>query len=571
MNRSLQRDASLIPILLALSLACAQEGIPPGGPRDTFPPYIVSTTPETGNTNISSDVSPRFVFNERMDERSVEESLFIAPVIPFQLDANWSGTAFTLLFEQPLLEERTYVITMASGARDVRGNAMTESVVLAVSTGAEIDQGEIAGVVATGGLSVTGAYVWAYNLRTPEDPNPRIRLPDYIGQTGLGGRFKFTNLSPGEYRIFAFLDRARDRRYNAGEDPFAVPTSDVTLTPGQTKVKHRRLELALRHTASLALRSARADHRSRVALRFSKPLDFQNIPKPTSFRIGTQDGGTELPVIMAYPMPLDSSSIVLVTAPQVAGQKYRVTVSGLMDESVNLLSSKSVSASFSGSGEPDVVPPSLVRSVPADSTGDVLLASDVRFTFNEPVRADSAAIVLFDRDGQSIEATLQWVDSLHVRLIPAAALLRDEAYTAQVHTGLVRDRAGNAMNLPETIPDTLKVTFYTVDPQDFGMVTGVVKDEAPDSTGEIFITLTNAEDDGHRYRTVVPSPGMYRFNAMLPGLYLAFAFRDSDGNGRLSHGRSVPFLPAERTTARGDTILVRSGWESEQVDLVFDP
>ena len=160
---------------------------------------------------------------------------------------------------------------------------------------------------------------------------------------------------------------------------------------------------------------------------------------------------------------------------------------------------------------------------------------------------------------------------MHVRLDPAAVLLRDEAYTVRVLSGRVRDRAGNAMNLRGTIADTLKVTFQTVDPQDFGMVSGVVTDERPDSTGEIIITLTNAEDSEHRYLTVVQSPGVYRFNAMLPGLYLAFAYRDSDGNGRLSHGRAIPFLPAERTAARADTILVRSGWESEQVDLIFDP
>ena len=552
-------------------MACAQEGFPPGGPQDTFPPDIVSTTPETGTTDVPLDVSPVFVFNERMDERSVEESIFISPVTPFELDTNWGGNAFTIRFEAPLVDDRTYVITMASGARDVRGNAMTGSVVLALSTGAGIDQGEISGVVASGGRTVVGAYVWAYNLRTSEDPDPGTMLPDYIGQTGQDGRFNFTNLSPGQYRIFAFLDRGRDRRYNAGQDLFAVPTSDVTLTSDLPIVQNRRFNLALRDTTSLVLLSARADHISRIVLRFSKPLDYQNISNTASYRISASDGSAVLPVVTAYPAPMDSASIVLVTAPQTAGQAYQAGISGLVDRSGNPLEADGVSASFSGSGEPDVTPAELMQTVPADSAGDVLLASDIRFTFNETVRTDSDAIMLYDQEGQPVGTTLLWDDSVRVRLDPASTLSADMEYTVRVLTGRIRDWAGNVMNLQEGVADTLQVTFNTVDPADFGMVTGAVTDERPDGAGEIIISLTEAADNRNRHTTGIPSPGAYRFDALLPGLYLVFAYRDVDGDGRLSSGSAIPFIPAEHTAARTDTILVRSGWESEQVDLVFDP
>src|SRR2546426_3779372 len=62
------RQAQVTGLLLALSLACASVGTPPGGPPDKEPPKIVHVKPESGAVvpNLSGDAVIQF--DEVIDE-----------------------------------------------------------------------------------------------------------------------------------------------------------------------------------------------------------------------------------------------------------------------------------------------------------------------------------------------------------------------------------------------------------------------------------------------------------------------------------------------------------------------
>lgn len=560
-----------ILLVVGIIVSCAKEGFPPGGPPDTFPPYVMDTIPSTGSTEVPLTITPVITFNERMDFRSIEESIFIVPFIPFEIESNWGGDAFTLRFKRPLADAQTYVITVGTGARDIRGNRLAGSAVFAIATGPEIDSGGISGVVALGNRQVVGAYIWAYNLRTTPTPDPVTTPPDYIVQAGQNGRFAFSNLSPGQYRVFAFLDRGRDRRYNPDQDPLGVPTSDVMLTPERSRVMDRRLELAVRDTVPLALLSVRVDDATHLRLRFSRPVSHATLVDSGHYRIIDLTSATPLSVLAAYRDPVDSASVALVSMPQTSKQAYTLTVTDLLDAQDRPIDPAGSTALFTGSGTPDTTPPTLRQVIPADSAVNVPLPLEIRLTFSEAVRIDSGAVTLHDPSGQMIGGTIRQDSPVLVRLYPASALHPYTGYSIMVHTSRIRDWSDNPMNMQDSVTDTILSRFTTVDPAVYGLISGKVSDDDSTTTGIITVTLTNIENTGAIYKASIPVPGAYRFGEVLPGPYIVSAYRDKNSDGRFSPGNAIPFVPAERTTARTDTVMVRSGWESEQVDLRFWP
>jgi hypothetical protein len=565
------RDVITISFVAAILSSCAQEGMPPGGPTDTFPPYIVVAHPSADSTNVSTEVTPRIVFNERMDPTSVEEALFIAPLISFELETNWSGNAYTVVFDDPLLQGLTYLITIASSARDVRGNTMTTSRTVAFSTGSEIEQGVISGTVTSEGRAASGAYVWAYNLREDHPADPTNEAPDYIGQTGRSGDFTFTNLSSGRYRLFAFLDRGRDRRYHAGRDPIGVPTSDISLTPATLIAEDRRLALALSDTTTFSVLSARPRHLNRVDIRFTSPPNEILAIEDIQFRISSLENRAPLGVAGYYVDAFDPASIVLITKSQASGVNYTLALTGLEDRPLLVGDTPDLTANFSAAVNSDEIAPELIRVIPADSTDQVRLKPDIHLVFSEAVRTSSAAIELLDPAGSSVPVNIATTDSVRISVVPISNLAPNTAYTILLYSSRLTDLAGNRLSRTSTTSDTIESTFRTIDPAVFGSITGTVFDNSPGRNGNVVVVLTEVSLPDSTHRITVPAAGPYRIKEILPGKYMIHGYRDLDGNGIHSPGVPVPFAPSEPTTASSDTILVRSGWESEKVDLIFPP
>jgi len=367
MNGTLVFSAMLLTVGMAF-IACAREGLPPGGPQDTFPPYVVKSVPTSGSSNVPLDVFPMLIFNERIDPRSIEGNLFIAPITTFDTEINWRGNEVTIRFEQAIESDQTYIITVGTGIRDLNGNHMDSTYIYALSTGLNIDDGQIDGLAIFNERPTQGAYIWAYQLSKNSEPNPTDTPPDYLAQTDTEGAFTFTHLSADRYRLFAFLDRNRNRLYDAGVDPLGIPTQDVILS--------------------------------------EKELD-----------------GAPL--------------------------WFWLTVNGTK---------------------------------------------------------------------------------------------------------------------PDIRPDILEHSATTIDSSDYGSLSGWLEDE-----GKVVLSLLREGETEAKLCLKLEGPGRFRFNHVLPGWYILRAYHDTNRNGRYDFGNVKPFVPAERSIFHPDTLEIRSGWETEGIEIKFSP
>ncbi|MEX0737056.1 MAG: Ig-like domain-containing protein, partial [Bacteroidota bacterium] len=137
-----------ISLIMILLLSCAGQVPPEGGPVDTDPPLIVSTIPPPGTTLFAGD---RVIleFDEYVDRRSVEQSIFVSPPVG-SLEFDWSGREVEITFSDRLRENTTYVVNIGTDVVDLRNrNKMAQAFSFAFSTGGEIDFGAIEGKVYT--------------------------------------------------------------------------------------------------------------------------------------------------------------------------------------------------------------------------------------------------------------------------------------------------------------------------------------------------------------------------------------------------------------------------------------
>ncbi len=558
-------------------VACAREGMPPGGPRDRIPPWVVDTDPPAGSIHVPPDVSPTLTFSERIQPRSIEGNLYIAPIVEFAAEPNWRGNEITVRFEEPLLADRTYIITVGTGIRDMRSNRMDSTFVYALSTGPSIEEGEVNGLTVHDGQPARNTYVWAYDLAGKPDPNPAGTTPDYLTQAGRDGTFTFTHLSAGRYRLFAFLDQGRDRLYDAGVDPIGVPTRDVVLSEEGMSEEGMSEEgmsdgpmwfrMAVNDTAAMHVMSARVSHRREVSVFLSEAPREDMVRDTGAYAIAGVEADESLEVTSAYQDPADPATIVLTTAPQVRDRVYRLTVTGLENTWSEPMDTTENTAEFTGSSIENPPAPRLLEVHPDNRSRDVAQSVELRFSFSEPVTLEEGAVVLRDSTGQELGGDLRWIDATVAAMQPDTLLQLSTDYEILVLAGLVSNRFDQPLQATGDRPDTLAYTFSTIDPESYGSLSGRFEDEDPSGAGAVGISLYQLRDSEPASETQLDGPGDFRFDNVLPGRYILQAYRDANGNGKFDYGNALPFVPAERSMVHPDTLEVRLGWETEDITL----
>lgn len=555
-----------------VAAACAREGMPPGGPRDRIPPWVVDTDPPAGSIYVPPDVSPTLTFSERIQPRSIEGNLYIAPIVEFAAEPNWRGNEITVRFEEPLLADRTYIITVGTGIRDMRSNRMDSTFVYALSTGPSIEEGEVNGLTVHDGQPARNTYVWAYDLAGKPDPNPAGTTPDYLTQAGRDGTFTFTHLSAGRYRLFAFLDQGRDRLYDAGVDPIGVPTRDVVLSEEGMSEEGMSdgpmwFRMAVNDTAAMHVMSARVSHRREVSVFLSEAPREDMVRDTGAYVIAGVEADESLEVTSAYQDPADPATIVLTTAPQVRDRVYRLTVTGLENTWSEPMDTTENTAEFTGSSIENPPAPRLLEVHPDNRSRDVAQSVELRFSFSEPVTLEEGAVVLRDSTGQESGGDLRWIDATVAAMQPDSLLQLSTDYEILVLAGLVSNRFDQPLQATGDRPDTLAYTFSTIDPESYGSLSGRFEDEDPSGAGAVGISLYQLRDSEPASETQLDGPGDFRFDNVLPGRYILQAYRDANGNGKFDYGNALPFVPAERSMVHPDTLEVRLGWETEDITL----
>jgi len=215
-----------------LVFGCANQQPPGGGEEDKTPPKVKIISPRPNSINFRGN-SIAFEFDEYVDRRSFQDAFRISPHVEGEIEFDWGGKDVELIFPKSLYKvdaNKTFVVNINSNLKDIRGNAITEPVNFAFSTGPVIDMGGVTGVVYNANNKV--ATILAYKLDENYDPTKNIS--DYLTETSAEGKYALTNLATGRYRIITIIDEDRNLLFTSERESYGVLPFDVDVKDSLT-------------------------------------------------------------------------------------------------------------------------------------------------------------------------------------------------------------------------------------------------------------------------------------------------------------------------------------------------
>ncbi|MDZ7372653.1 MAG: Ig-like domain-containing protein [candidate division KSB1 bacterium] len=543
-------------ILTALAVGCARQGFPPGGPVDRVPPRVVRTWPEAGSTGVPLQSEIVVEFSERVVPSVSEDAVFLSPPPEDGLRLRWKGRLLRIRVPGGLRPDRTYVLTLGTGIRDLRNNPMRQAHSIAFSTGAKIDSARLEGVVFRQARPVPGVLVSAYDLAELPDPDPGRSRATYLTQTGSDGQFRLLYLRASSYRLFAWEDRDADRLWDEGEEAIGVPWRDIDLRSDSTAGQLSFWLVPLDSTAPRIV-DARSSDRRHLTLRTSEKID--------SLRSQLQaELSVDVPALI-YRDDLFGDRLHVAAFQDLRGE-VRLRVEGISDRLGNRC--RLDSAVVNVSDLPDTSRPRLVLSIPADSARGVPLEAPIDLWFSEALdtAAASQGAELIGPGDEAIPCVRVWATPAHLRLVPEGVLQGGSRFVVRLQGPRLRDVSGNPLT-----DSLLVLQFWTLNPDTLTEILGVVEDGRVEARGSVHVVALRAADGQAVAERILAAPGPYRLAGLLPGRYLLMAFRDEDGDGALSPGWPWPFRPAERFFLYPDTVRARARWANEGNDLRLPP
>lgn len=519
---------------------------------DVTGPRILKSHPELGAVAVDDKVRPWILLNEYPSPASVEGSIFISPEPEGGYRTKVKGKRIEVRFNQVLPTDRTVVITFGSGIKDVNGNQMDSSFILAFSTGENIDRAAVSGSVEGMG-NPAATWIWAYPLSTFDNPDPRRDQAPFATQPHVEGEFKLEYLPAGNYRLFCVADVRRNRLWDSEQEAIAFPSGDFEAK--QENPPETSMNMALCDLKPPALRGAQALHRQAIRCSFDEPVDISRM----QITAQTADGLT-LPFINTYLNPGDSTALLLTTPPQREGDEYHLRLDQVADRSGNL--TDSLTAEVPAFTKSDTTGPSLVWNHPKSGQTDVAPETEIQVGFSEAVILTDIprAVHLSDSASQEVFGEWDFPSPALGAFQPSKPLRSGETYVLNVQLDSLRDIFGNF-----SADSSISLQFMMVDLQELGSISGTVQGAV-----SLLKVVADRLDGGGGSREAQVSPtSEYKINRLPAGQYRLWIYQDRDGNGQFSYGRLDPFTFAEPFVVSDDTMRVRPRWDTEGVELFW--
>jgi uncharacterized protein (DUF2141 family) len=591
--------------LFLFFLDCAKEGMPPGGPLDTTPPEVISVLPKPDSIKVDVNSKIEITFSERMSDKPTEESIFISPFPKKPLDSNWHKNKLTISFAEPLLKDKTYVVTIGTNAQDLRRNHLAESYTFAFSTGVALEYGSISGTVwmkqKDGSISFRtslpfglrpqsrrqdesfgfaqdqsltinefgtkpGISIWAYLFSDTTGMDPEKDKPDFVTQSDIEGKYLFKNLSAGKYRLFAVEDLNRDLGWDPDKEAIGVSTQDVELTSANISREHVDFLLALRDTTKPSLLNCQSLNKNQVKLDFDENLMAPSLLNPDNFKIVSISTSRSLKINEVYFQGNNTKNVFILTTEMNPQEKYELKVFDLEDESGNFVDTSANTCLFISSAISDTAGPKVISTSPKDGETGVPQDREIKLIFDEPPDHPSVEsfFSLSDSMGVLISGKSRWENPNTFIFAPDTLFLGKMKYQIKLKSQKIFDLFGNPMT-----DSVLFLTFITLNPDTLGSISGKVEALRESISGDIVLTLSLFDKGGKRYQKILPQPGSFLFENILPGKYMVDAYVDLNKDGNLTIGNPKPFVLSEPSTFFPDTVIVRSRWETGGIELKF--
>jgi uncharacterized protein (DUF2141 family) len=422
----------------------------------------------------------------------------------------------------------------------------------------------IEGVVPADPKELEGVFVFLFRIDNivPDTLNPTHSQPDYKVQLGTSGKFKFLALKDGNYRLFAVNDKFKDGIIDIGMDNFSAAIDDVSVKNGKSNNIKILLGPPPDNYGPMIQSILSLDSRT-TEVRFNEVIDINSLNKD-NFSITNDDVSKLIDVSEYFQMQDQRTKLIFITEnPLDTSFTYRVTFESLKDTLGNVIADTARSETFNVYESTEYNTPEIVSLPFKDSTEISVPQNEFLMELNTAIKDENFAEIftLFKMDDSTeinVEYDLNPANLLHIKGIDK--LSPNQWYVLRF----------NPSELQTYYPNAFKDTVYNLrfknyDERNIAKVSGKID---PINLCENMILEFSVGDV--KYITKPDENGNWQFDEVRKGKYNVKIICDKNNNGKYDHGFPYPFEHAENFYILEKEILVRAGWDIEELILTFE-
>ena len=377
---------AILVLVGAVLVSCATPTSPTGGPPDKKGPEIIRTIPETGTTNFSGQ-GITLHFSEFVERSSLNQAIVIEPDIGISYNIDWGRKSAEVQFDRQIPDSTTLILTVGTDLSDTNNNGMSSPKKIAVSTGSEIDKGEIVGKVmdAETGEGEEGKRILLYR-----EPYDLTKKADYIASTDTSGQFNFSYLPQGKFKLFWVDDRNRNKIWDPEQERAQPFKKEFVTLEKEDKDTLGTLFSTSVDTTEPTLQGVGLFSSNRMRMRFSEDIVLSD---SADIVITDTLGNKYSPAWPLYIQPNEPYILFAHSGDTLSPEaSYSVNTTGIFDGSENPVAD--YTGSFTGSAQEDTTQQRIIKRntvsgyYPGESF-EITYAKPI----NEPTITDSLKVV----------------------------------------------------------------------------------------------------------------------------------------------------------------------------------
>lgn len=585
MTFPMRRFVLAISVLAAFLSDCATSVAPGGGPEDKYPPRVAGVFPAPKSVNTPLELNVHLQFDEWIASSVPRSAVIISPPLEKKLKFEVDGDELFITSKARLDSNTTYTLTIASGLKDLRGNAVAEPFRLTFSTGSVIDSLEVSGramVTAsmikkkqypTVGLFLLGAkerashhYLEKYRdstLTVETDSLPQLvkEPPLFSTQTDSLGRFRLEGLKAGRYRVVAFLDVNGNQKIEPSAEWAGVGEFDLKLSPGF--VDSLWIPLADQDTTPVSLESVFQKGKSALTAKFSKNLYIDSLfLSPGNCALISADSSRIEPAFV-YRSPQSDDIEFYFDSLANRDSSYTFACKWGRDSLGRHLDPRLATLSLDWIKQTgDTLPAKRVLMQPSTGAKNILPKDSIEIVYDKPVK-DSLLDSL-----RNVLIAVQNGDTLPVRVFRKdpvrLTVLIGENFLTDAKVELLERYADSTLSSPDSVTgkrDTLVTQktrvwtkFETVPKLQLSSLSGKI----PGGGADTRVRIRKA--DSEQWTTVPCSAdGTFQMDDLTEGKYLMEYFRTKDSQNSPDAGSLFDFQYGMSWRSLADTLVVERG------------
>ena len=218
--------------IISSGTGCASIVPPTGGPRDSLPPVILNLNPRDSG-RLFNEKKFVITFDEFVQVDEPQKNLIVSPTPKVNPIVTIKLKSVTVTIKDTLEPNTTYSYDFGSAIKDLNEGNIFKNFRYVFSTGTTIDTLEIGGRVLIAQTGRADSTLVVMLHRNMDDSAVIKEKPRYVARVDTAGYFRFRNIAPGTYRLYALKDESGQRRFLSKEQLFAFSDSSIDSRLGR--------------------------------------------------------------------------------------------------------------------------------------------------------------------------------------------------------------------------------------------------------------------------------------------------------------------------------------------------